>query len=78
MACYRGYDLAIIEARDDKMIVSFLILTLFGIGMVMFWIVWWLVADLFSGTRAPIDDGVISSKEKPQPSSSSRRVPTCG
>jgi hypothetical protein len=51
--CYSGYDLAMRTARERWMIASFLVLMLLGIGFVMLWIAWWLLADLFSGMAPP-------------------------
>jgi hypothetical protein len=49
------------------MIYSFLLLTLLGIGFVMFWIVWWLVADLFSGSAPPAPARIKTAEHKPRP-----------
>jgi hypothetical protein len=45
------------------MIASFLVLTLLGIGLVVFWIAWWLVADLFSGWAPTHAPRIRTSKE---------------
>lgn len=36
------------------MVASFLILMILAAGFVVLWVVWWLVAELFSGSSRPI------------------------
>jgi hypothetical protein len=56
------------------MIASFLVLTLLGIGLVVFWIAWWLVADLFSGWAPAPPARIKASDEERRSSGSTRRT----
>jgi hypothetical protein len=64
---------AIGGALERRVIAPFLVLTLLGIAFVIFWIAWWLVADLFSGTHASAatskssDDGRTRSARGERP-----------
>jgi hypothetical protein len=58
------------------MIASFLVLTLLGITLVIFWIVWWLVADLFSAWTPPIPARIKASDDARRHSSSTKRTAT--
>jgi hypothetical protein len=48
------------------MIAAFLLLALLGIGLAVFWIAWWLMADLFSGSARPVQARIRTVDEKPR------------
>jgi hypothetical protein len=66
MTCYFGYDMAISKADEPRMIYSFLLLALLGIGSVMFWIAWWAIADLLTGSRPPAPLPIKTAEHKPR------------
>jgi hypothetical protein len=46
------------------MIASFLILGLLGVASVIFWIAWWLVADLFGGWTPAVQAPIVARVEQ--------------
>jgi hypothetical protein len=54
-------------------IASFLALTLLALGFVVFWIAWWLVADLFSGSIRSLPAAIKASDQEWRSSKSAKR-----
>jgi hypothetical protein len=48
------------------MIAPLLLLTLLSTGFVIFWIAWWLAADLFSSWAPPAPARIEAVDEKPR------------
>jgi hypothetical protein len=56
------------------MIASFLILALLGVVSVIFWIAWWLVADLFGGRTSAVQAPTVTRIEQRPVSGSTKRT----
>jgi hypothetical protein len=56
------------------MIASFLILALLGVVSVIFWITWWLMADLFAGSTPAVQAPTVTSVEQRPLSGSNKRA----
>jgi hypothetical protein len=56
------------------MIAAFLILGLLGVVSVIFWIAWWLVADLFGGWTPAVQAPTVTRVEQRPISGSTKRA----